>query len=94
MQWTPLHVKHWINWAVDEFKLESVDVSNFSMTGAELCDLTHSDFVKYIPFDRGDIFWTHLELLRKCKFVGKRHFCDNFLFCEMLFHKEVKICCD
>jgi len=70
MQWTPLHVKHWIVWAIQEFKLDSVDVDNFNMTGAELCDLTHGDFIKYIPFDRGDIFWTHLELLRKCKFVG------------------------
>lgn len=71
MQWTQLHVKHWISWAIDEFKLEGVVVDNFNMSGAELCDLTHSDFVKYIPFDHGDIFWTHLELLRKCKFVGK-----------------------
>jgi len=69
--WTPAHVKHWINWAVHEFKLQDVDINSFNMTGAELCELTHSDFVKYIPHDRGDIFWTHLELLRKCKFVGK-----------------------
>jgi hypothetical protein len=34
-----------------------------------LCEMTHPEFVKLIPFDRGDIFWTHLELLRKCKFV-------------------------
>lgn len=70
MQWTQMHVKHWINWAVNEFKLPNVDIANFNMTGAELCDLSHSDFVKYIPHDRGDIFWTHLELLRKCKFVA------------------------
>lgn len=74
MQWTPMHVKHWINWAVNEFKLQSVDVENFNMTGAELCDLSHGDFIRYIPNDRGDIFWTHLELLRKCKFVGKTNF--------------------
>lgn len=70
MQWTQMHVKHWINWAVSEFKLQSVDVENFNMTGSELCDLSHGDFIRYIPNDRGDIFWTHLELLRKCKFVA------------------------
>ncbi|XP_052804709.1 GA-binding protein alpha chain-like [Mya arenaria] len=70
VQWTPVHVKHWIMWAVNEFKLQDVDINNFNMSGAELCELTHSDFIKYIPHDRGDIFWTHLELLRKCKFVA------------------------
>lgn len=84
-----MHVKHWINWAVNEFKLQSVDTDNFNMTGAELCDLSHSDFVKYIPNDRGDIFWTHLELLRKCKFVGKTIIChvvkEN---CACLFFKD------
>ncbi|WAR04666.1 GABPA-like protein [Mya arenaria] len=74
VQWTPVHVKHWIMWAVNEFKLQDVDINNFNMSGAELCELTHSDFIKYIPHDRGDIFWTHLELLRKCKFVGKKTF--------------------
>ncbi|KAL4228676.1 hypothetical protein ACF0H5_011721 [Mactra antiquata] len=70
MQWSQMHVKHWINWAVNEFKLLNVQTDNFNMTGAELCDMSHSDFVKYIPHDKGDIFWTHLELLRKCKFVA------------------------
>ncbi|KAH3701574.1 GA-binding protein alpha chain-like [Dreissena polymorpha] len=70
MLWSAVHVKHWIMWAINEFKLEDVDVNNFNMTGFQLCELTHSDFVKYIPHDPGDIFWTHLELLRKCKFVA------------------------
>ena len=68
--WSAPHVKHWIRWAVKEFSLTNVDVENFSMTGRQLCDLKHDDFVKYIPNDKGDIFWTHLELLRKCKFVN------------------------
>lgn len=70
VQWSEIHVKHWIQWAVREFCLDNVDINNFNMTGQDLCDMTHSDFIKYIPNDRGDIFWTHLELLRKCKFVA------------------------
>lgn len=70
-QWSEVHVRHWIQWAVREFQLEGVDINQFRLNGKQLCDLQHDDFVKYIPFDRNDIFWTHLELLRKCKFVGK-----------------------
>lgn len=71
MQWSELHVRHWIDWAIKEFQLDNVNVDNFRINGRQLCEMTHPEFVKLIPFDRGDIFWTHLELLRKCKFVGK-----------------------
>ena len=70
IDWTPLHVQHWINWAINEFHLTDVDVNSFNMTGKELCELQHSEFVQRVPHDKGDVFWTHLELLRKCKFVG------------------------
>lgn len=39
--------------------------------GNELCKMTLQQFKKKIPKDPDDLFWTHLELLRKCKFVGK-----------------------
>ena len=48
-----------------------VDISNFTFNGRALCELKHEDFIKFIPNDKGDIFWTHLELLKKCKFVGE-----------------------
>ncbi|XP_074652430.1 GA-binding protein alpha chain-like [Tubulanus polymorphus] len=69
-QWNISHVKHWLQWAVKEFNLTNVDVHGFNMTGRQLCDLKHDQFTSYIPSDRNDIFWTHLELLRKCKFVA------------------------
>ncbi|XP_064651576.1 GA-binding protein alpha chain-like [Lineus longissimus] len=69
-QWNHVHVRHWIQWAIKEFTLAGVDIDNFVMTGKELCGLHHDQFIKYIPYDRGDVFWTHLELLRKCKFVA------------------------
>ena len=64
-------MKHWLQWAVKEFSLEGVDVDGFGMNGRQLVDLKHEDFVRFIPFDKGDVLWTHLELLRKCKFVGR-----------------------
>ena len=39
--WNEHHVKHWIQWAVKEFSLTGVDVSQFNLTGKELCDLQH-----------------------------------------------------
>lgn len=41
------------------------------MTGKDLFQLTMQDFQKIVPSDPGDVFWTHLELLRKMKVVGK-----------------------
>ena len=40
------------------------------MTGRRLCELTHEEFKGKVGVDPGDLFWTHLELLRKCKFVA------------------------
>ncbi|KAK2176265.1 hypothetical protein NP493_669g01005 [Ridgeia piscesae] len=68
--WNIAHVRHWIQWAVKEFGLEDVNIDDFKLTGKQLCQLKHDEFVQYIPKDQGDIFWTHLELLRKCKFVA------------------------
>ena len=39
--WNEHHVKLWIQWAVKEFNLTGVDVSQFNLTGKELCDLQH-----------------------------------------------------
>uniref|UniRef100_A0A2C9K9G3 PNT domain-containing protein n=1 Tax=Biomphalaria glabrata TaxID=6526 RepID=A0A2C9K9G3_BIOGL len=69
-QWSELHVKHWIQWAVKEFRLQNVNIDAFNFNGEQLCAMTHPEFVRHIPNDPGDIFWTHLELLRKCKFVA------------------------
>ncbi len=32
--------------------------------------MSHEDFKKKVPIDPNDLMWTHLELLRKCKFVA------------------------
>lgn len=71
MEWNEAHVQHWISWAIKEFNLVGVIQAGFGITGKELCEMQHSDFVQKVPHDKGDVFWTHLELLRKCKFVGE-----------------------
>lgn len=70
--WDCQHVKHWLSWAVNMFGLHNVDVDSISWDGAQLMLLQYSDFADYIPDDPKNVFWTHLELLRKYKFVGEQ----------------------
>jgi len=63
---------HWLRWAVDRFGLHDVDVDSFSLSGTQLMQLQYSDFAKYISNDPDNLLWTHLELLRKYKFVGEQ----------------------
>lgn len=84
VNWNREHVLFWIQWAVKKFNLIGVNLNTMTLTGQELVELQHDAFVKYIPNDFNDIFWTHLELLRKCKFVGKYfnvHYCTFACFC-------------
>ncbi|KAI4472758.1 hypothetical protein M0802_016518 [Mischocyttarus mexicanus] len=68
--WSQAHVKHWLQWAVRQFNLVSLRLADWNITGAQLCNLTLDDFQTKVPLDPGDVFWTHLELLKKCKFVA------------------------
>ena len=43
-------MKHWIQWAVKEFSLTGVDISQFNLTGKELCDLQHEVSSSKTPF--------------------------------------------
>ncbi|KAI4476399.1 hypothetical protein M0804_013609 [Polistes exclamans] len=70
IDWSQTHVKHWLQWAVRQFNLVSLRLADWNITGEQLCNLTLQDFQSKVPLDPGDIFWTHLELLRKCKFVA------------------------
>lgn len=69
--WTSAHVRYWLRWALDKFRLEGVDANEWShMTGQDLAEIDHVMFTALVPNDKDDLFWTHLELLRKCKFVA------------------------
>ena len=70
-EWSVAHVKHWLIWAVKQFSIPGVDINGFNLNGKQLVALSHDAFSNYVPIDKGDVLWTHLELLRKCKFVGK-----------------------
>ncbi|XP_012280883.1 DNA-binding protein Ets97D [Orussus abietinus] len=69
-EWTQTHVKHWLQWAVRQFNLVSLRLADWNITGSQLYNLTLDEFQAKVPLDPGDVFWTHLELLRKCKFVA------------------------
>lgn len=65
-----LDVKKWLVWAIRQFGLTDIKVKDWNMTGLELCEMSHKEFQRKVSNDPKNIFWTHLELLRKCKFVG------------------------
>lgn len=69
-EWSVQHVKLWIQWAVRQFNLTGVKLSDWNISGAELCTITNIEFKEKVPSDPGDLFWTHFELLRKCKFIA------------------------
>lgn len=71
-EWTTLQVRHWVQWAVRQFNLTNIKLSDWFMDGKELDALTIEDFQKIVPSDPGDVFWTHLELLRKMKVVATK----------------------
>lgn len=70
LTWDRLHVAHWLNWATEEFPDSHVRRNDWDIDGRELCALSHDEFKKKAPVDPNDTLWTHLELLRKCKFVA------------------------
>ena len=70
MLWKRTHVSHWIKWVIREFPRTSVDTQDWDITGRDLCAMSHEVFKLKVPRDPSDLVWTHLELLRKCKFVA------------------------
>lgn len=71
MQWSETQVVQWLNWAIQEFTLEGVNVNNFAMRGNELCRMEKEKFLKLAPPFMGDILWEHLDILQKGKTVEK-----------------------
>ncbi|XP_072049901.1 GA-binding protein alpha chain-like [Amphiura filiformis] len=67
MEWESHHTVHWLRWAATEFSLpvETSIINTLKISGKELCVLTKDDFVSRLPKPAGDLFWTHLDLLRK-----------------------------
>ncbi|KAL9914570.1 DNA-binding protein Ets97D-like [Glossina fuscipes fuscipes] len=72
-EWTVAHVKHWFQWAIKQFELTNFNMNEWSITGRQLCTLTHEEFHKKLPKDPGNVFWTHTQLLKECKCVAVPH---------------------
>ncbi|XP_037073069.1 DNA-binding protein Ets97D-like [Pollicipes pollicipes] len=71
MCWDQEHVRHWLGWALEQFPLAEIHRQEFdTLTGVDLCAIEKGRFTELVPTDPNDLFWTHLELLRKCKFVA------------------------
>ena len=71
-KWDRSQVKHWAEWAQKEFPQAAFDPrsNDWDMEGTQLVSLTHEEFKDKVFGDPGDLLWTHLELLRKCKLVA------------------------
>lgn len=72
MKWSNKHVTQWLEWAMQEFGLDVIDVSKFQLTGAQLMSLSKEEFLERAPPYTGDILYAHLKLLqaRSGKEVG------------------------
>lgn len=68
--WSDNNVMFWLKWALNTFKTASIDPADWVMSGHQLCSISQQQFKAKVPVDPNDLFWTHLELLRKCKFVA------------------------
>ncbi|XP_052848428.1 DNA-binding protein Ets97D [Drosophila gunungcola] len=73
IEWTQAHVTHWLEWAIKQFELRGINMSDWQINGQELCAMTHEDFSRKLPRDPGNVFWTHLQLLKECNFVSVVH---------------------
>jgi len=73
IEWTQAHVTHWLEWAIKQFELRGINMSDWQINGQELCAMTHEEFSKKLPRDPGNVFWTHLQLLKECNFVSVVH---------------------
>ncbi|XP_043927297.1 GA-binding protein alpha chain [Protopterus annectens] len=71
VQWTSEHVLHWVVWVMKEFGMTEIDISNITIPGRELCLLSQDEFFQRVP--RGEILWSHLELLRKYVLASQEH---------------------
>ncbi|XP_033374040.1 GA-binding protein alpha chain isoform X2 [Parus major] len=63
VQWSTDQVLHWVVWVMKEFSMTDIDLNALSISGRDLCNFSQEDFFQRVP--RGEILWSHLELLRK-----------------------------
>ncbi|XP_037947892.1 ETS-like protein pointed isoform X3 [Teleopsis dalmanni] len=65
-EWTEEHVIYWLNWAIKEFSLVSMNLEPFiKMKGRDMVELGKDKFLAITPAFTGDILWEHLDILQK-----------------------------
>ena len=65
-EWAEDHVIYWLNWAMKEFSLVSMNLEPFiKMKGRDLVELGKEKFTAITPAFTGDILWEHLDILQK-----------------------------
>ncbi|XP_036324489.1 ETS-like protein pointed isoform X3 [Rhagoletis pomonella] len=65
-EWTEEHVIYWLNWAIKEFSLVSMNLEPFiKMKGRDMIELGKDKFLAITPPFTGDILWEHLDILQK-----------------------------
>lgn len=100
VQWTADQVIHWAVWVMKEFGIEEMEVGGIHIPGRQLCGFSQEEFLQRVP--SGEILWSHLELLRKCKFRKGKIVCvvcvlPQNLLCHnifSLFSISLMLCAD
>ncbi|XP_055947662.1 DNA-binding protein Ets97D-like isoform X2 [Argiope bruennichi] len=68
--WTVEHVKLWLEWATHHFKIPKIDLNEWKYSGRDLMSMSQESLREKIAFDSEDMFWAHVELLRKFKIIA------------------------
>ena len=63
--WTDSHITKWLQWAIQEFHLENINMNNFRMNGQTLVKMPKEEFLQLAPPFMGDILLEHIECLQK-----------------------------
>lgn len=63
--WSADQVIHWAVWVMKEFNIDEMEIGSIHIPGRDLCSFNQEEFLQKVP--NGEILWSHLELLRKCK---------------------------
>ena len=82
--WSADQVIHWAVWVMKEFNIDEMEIGSIHIPGRELCSFSQEEFLQKVP--NGEILWSHLELLRKCKsdrvVALKVHYVTFLLACK------------
>ena len=66
VRWTSEHVRQWLQWAVQNFSFEGVELARFDgCSGADLVRDGRDRLLQRAPLYVGDILWEHLDTLQK-----------------------------